>query len=218
MSKVTEEEVIERDDRWLSAALIVEDPYDLSPYFQCYCNVLPERPIITGIQEAEPLLNMRGNKVLSYCLETNIGKLRVIKMAEGMVLAPFEDGDISTAQGRSAFLKTALICIPLDWERSVEHAGHIETAGAVGTAMLREMSKPKPICLQARFSHPSMGLNEPEGFCFLFRVEDRSELFLTISHSGAILTTPEPPFEIIASKSKKDTERALADFRTRIRK
>lgn len=134
-----------------------------------------------------------------------------------MLLTPFEDIDISTKKGGQAFLKTAHVCIPLEWECSMEHIGYAEYAATVGTEMLREMSKPKQIYFHARFTHPSMGLNEPDGYCFLFRLEDQSELFLIISDSGAILTAPEPPFEIIAGKSKEETEKALADFRARNR-
>ncbi|MGR9156740.1 hypothetical protein [Rhizobium leguminosarum] len=216
MTPINKEEAVRRDDKWLlSTVFKIKYPYDLKPFFQCFCNVLPERPLITEIQEAEHLLNTRGKKVQTYYLKTATGPFRAVKMAEGMVLAPFDDVDISTTQGRSAFLRTARVCVPLEWEHSVEHAGYAEYAGAVGTLMLREMSKPKPIYLHARFTYPSMGLNEPEGYCFLFRLEDQSEFFLMISDSGAILTVPEPPFEIIASKSKEDTERALADFRAR---
>ena len=152
----------------------------------------------------------------SYCLETAIGRLRATRTSEGMVLTPFEDIDISTTKGGLAFLKTAHVCIPLEWERSMEHIGYAEYAATVGTEMLRDMSKPKPIYFRARFTHPSMELKEPDGYCFLFRLEDQSELFLIISDS-AILTAPEPPFEIIAGKSKEETEKALADFRARNR-
>lgn len=218
MNSFNKEDAVQRDDEWLlSAVFNIKEPYDPKPYIQSYCNVLPERPIITEIKEAQAVLNTRRNKVKTYCIETAIGQLRAIKMAEGMVLAPFKDIDISTTQGRSAFLKTAHVCVPIELERSLEHIGYAEYAGTVGTVMLREMSKPKPTCFHARFTHPSMGLNEPEGYCFLFRLEDQSELFLMISDNGAILTAPEPPFEIIASKSKEETEKALADFRARNR-
>lgn len=211
-------EAIKRDDEWLLSTIFkISDPNDPTPFLQSFCNALPERPLITEIREAEALLNMRGNKVKSYCLETAIGRLRAVKMSEGMVLAPFEDIDISTPKGRFAFLKTANACIPIEWERSMEHIGYAEHAGTVGAEMLREISKPKPINFHARFTHPSMGLKEPEGYCFLFRLEDQSELFLMISDNGAILTAPEPPFQIIAGRSKEETETALADFRARNR-
>ncbi|PZV36908.1 hypothetical protein B5V02_19615 [Mesorhizobium kowhaii] len=202
MSPSNNEEAIQRDDKWLLSTIFkISDPDDLTPFLQSFCNALPERPLITEISEAEALLNTQGNKVKTYCLKTAIGLLRAIK----------------TTKGRLAFLKTAHACIPIELERTMEHIGYSEYAGTVGTEMLREISKPKPIHFHARFTHPSMGLEEPEGCCFLFRLEDQSELFLIISESGTILTEPEPPFQIIAEKSKEDTEKALADFHARNR-
>lgn len=214
----TEEEAIRRDDAWLSKAFEVSDTRDQRPAFQCFCNALPERPIVTEVRAAEPLVNMRGNKVENHCLETEIGRLRKIKMAEGIVLAPFGDCDISTPQGRSEFLASALICFPPDLERYLSHIQFVESAGAVGTLMLREGSRPQPTHFQPRFTHPRMGLTEPDGYCFLFRLEDGCQFFVFLSDRGALLTAPERPFEIMAGKSKKETEQALVDFRARVRK
>ncbi|WP_192360127.1 hypothetical protein [Mesorhizobium mediterraneum] len=173
MSPFNKEEAIRRDDEWLLSTIFkISDPVDPTPFLQSFCNALPERPLITKTQEAEPLLDPRGKKVKSYCLETSIGRLRATKTSEGMVLTPFEDIDISTKKGGQAFLKTAHACIPLERESSLEHIGYGEYAATVGTEMLREMSKPKPIYFHARFTHPSMGLKEPDGYCFLFRLEE----------------------------------------------
>ena len=210
------EDAVARGDRWLLQTLAkTTEDNGQGALLQGFCNAMEERPLVIRYQEAEPLLNIEEKLVPNSKIETESGFIRGIKMGQNMVLAPYQDADISTKDRRAAFLKSAYISIPIEFNHFIMFATLLELAIASGVEMLREISSPRPEHFQFRITHPSMGLNEPEGFCFLFRTEDQAQYYLYVSEKGVDLALPQSPFETIRSMSDAEANSALVDLCSR---